>query len=357
METGAARGSGGKGGGGGRAGFGGGNCGRGFSTAHCEVGGYAGIDDGRWIRRDQTVETGYDFDEDFEPDAATRKIKDVAKDVAGSVSNGTAKGAAARARSAFSIIELLVVLFIIGVLLAILLPTLESVRHRAYIDRCASNLHQIGQAMTLYATENTGSYPRGPYEPGAPLAAGTGASADDPFAPGGPTFNDVTVVPFLLLTRQKLPPSLFICPYNDETEFTPDLLAAGRRGNFTNYRKNLAYSFANPYPDAAALEAGFKLKSMGDATFAVAADLNPGVHPPLSDVTMSTPNPSWAMVQTTLSRNHERDGQNVLYGDGHVEWQQKPWCGTDNDNIYTSQSGGVLQSPKAAGDSVLLPAE
>ncbi len=45
----------------------------------------------------------------------------------------------------FSLIELLVVIGIISVLIGILLPVCEVVRHRGYIHACAANLHTIGQ--------------------------------------------------------------------------------------------------------------------------------------------------------------------------------------------------------------------
>ena len=65
------------------------------------------------------------------------------------------------------------------------------------------------------------------------------------------------------------------------------------------------------------------------------------------------------------NENHQRQGQNVLYGDGHAEFQQNPFCGSKRDNIYTvsgstdgsiTTSRTVIGSPTWAGDSILLPA-
>jgi prepilin-type processing-associated H-X9-DG protein len=70
--------------------------------------------------------------------------------------------------------------------------------------------------------------------------------------------------------------------------------------------------------------------------------------------------------------NHNGDGQNVLYADGHVEFQNTPFCGMlrnagdssprFRDNIYTYGAGsraspgvGVRGAPADALDSVLLP--
>jgi len=55
---------------------------------------------------------------------------------------------------AFTIIELLVVISIISLLVAILLPALESTREAARATTCSSNLRQIGQMLHLYAADN-----------------------------------------------------------------------------------------------------------------------------------------------------------------------------------------------------------
>ncbi len=57
---------------------------------------------------------------------------------------------------AFTLIELLTVIAIIGILAAILIPVVSSVRESARAASCASNLRQIGSAIFLYATENNG---------------------------------------------------------------------------------------------------------------------------------------------------------------------------------------------------------
>src|SRR6266542_4314981 len=100
------------------------------------------------------------------------------------------------ARRAFSLIEVLVVIGIIAILLGILLPALEHVRHQAYIADCASNLRQIGAALSSYCNENHGNYPRTRYVPGAPLVNGTGTTGPDPFSPTGPSPNDLTAPAF-----------------------------------------------------------------------------------------------------------------------------------------------------------------
>jgi len=104
-----------------------------------------------------------------------------------------------------------------------------------------------------------------------------------------------------------------------------------------------------------------------EPTFAVAADINPGTVGSSNNDNVLAPNTSssGSSMRQGNSNNHGKDGQNVLYGDGHVEFQNNIFCGTDRDNIYTR--GGstwdtdgtqdLVGSPYTANDSVLLPTD
>lgn len=64
-----------------------------------------------------------------------------------------------RPKTAFTLIEVLIVLAIITLLAAILFPVFGRVRDSGRRTSCASNLHQLGLALSQYAQDNRSFYP------------------------------------------------------------------------------------------------------------------------------------------------------------------------------------------------------
>ena len=80
-----------------------------------------------------------------------------------------------------------------------------------------------------------------------------------------------------MLATQDISPDVFICPSSvDPEQAPPEKADPATHVNFTDGRQ-LSYSYCNPYPNAAAADAGFKVNNAMPAEFAMAADLNPGV--------------------------------------------------------------------------------
>ncbi len=107
--------------------------------------------------------------------------------------------------TAFTLIELLVVIGTIAVLAAVLFPVFASVRERARQTSCASNLHQIGTGIALYAQDSDDSYPYG----ADPLDKTPDFWSNDPQAQ-----SDVRTMPYLhdILTPYLHSPSIWHCP-------------------------------------------------------------------------------------------------------------------------------------------------
>jgi prepilin-type processing-associated H-X9-DG protein len=272
-------------------------------------------------------------------------------------------------RRGFTLVDLMVCVLIVCLLTGLLFGQVGQTREAANRAKCHNNLRVIGQLILLYANENKGAYPRTAYGPGEPLTQYTGVACENPFGKeGAPAKNDLTAAMFLLLRTQDATAEVFCCP---STAVKPAQLKASKTvrdmSNFPS-EENLSYSVALPYPDRAALNIGYRWNATVAAEFAVMADMNPGGVGAYDVTPAKGPrdeNAPPAVMQRANSMNHDGAGQNVLYGDGHVAFQDNPFVGVKRDNIYTvsgsadgsvTTSGKISGTPAWQGDSVLLPA-
>ena len=269
----------------------------------------------------------------------------------------------------FTLVELLVVIGIIALLISILMPALCAAKERANRVKCSSNLRSIGQGLLLYANDNRGIYPRTVTSGGAGFTCFTGATATDPFGTGGPNPNDVSAALFLLVRNCDINPEVFICPSSNQEKDTLGNQPANKRSNFTA-QNNLSYSYANPYLSEKTIGLGYKLNGNVQGDFAIAADRNDG------EAVLAVASSSAASEQRKInSRNHDSDGENVLFNDGHVEWTSTSFVGANRDCIYSmakTQSTPPQQTDPAGSaawpsltnaqpnldlDTVLIPAK
>jgi hypothetical protein len=234
--------------------------------------------------------------------------------------------------------------------------------HPAELSRrpvCATNLSSIGKGLYTYASDNNEVFPIAAHAPTeadevgrvkyAPGMIGTHrGKPGDPKA-GETTENDTEMSTtrslWVLITGGGASPRSFICPSSASDQ--PD-----DEDNPLDYRdfrgwKEISYGYQIPY--------GKHGRPSGecDPRMALAADKGPyGAAMENKARNPGVPKPGIASSEDDWSPwnspNHGGEGQNVLFGDSHVEFVFTPIRGVKNDNIYTrwsDASGGSDANP------------
>jgi hypothetical protein len=237
--------------------------------------------------------------------------------------------------------ELAAVVVVILLLVGILIPGLNRSRQTAIRLACEANLTGLGRAMSVWADDNNGRYPRaGPagcfWSPWGRLRRWDHPDEQEAFERGEAT---VTSSFYLLIKYYGLKPEQFVCK-GDKGAMAFKIRYVGRTrigqlsqawdfgdggawlgippGGYCSYAYHLPYS-----------------RSSGDWTsFAISTECYPAT-PVCAD---RNPHLDMNAIGGDVNSNsaaHLGRGQNVLYRDGHVRFETRVTVGLGGDNIYT----------------------
>jgi prepilin-type N-terminal cleavage/methylation domain-containing protein/prepilin-type processing-associated H-X9-DG protein len=206
---------------------------------------------------------------------------------------------------AYTLIEMLLVLTIVSVLAGLLLPALNVARERGKRVACASNLHQIGLAIQLFASDHDNR---------TPLAL------------------DVTTTPptpwYTVLTNGGYAtPKIFQCP--DDKEPRGDANFDGKPDTPRSY----AIVVGRNNTTLIDWIAGSRLTCpyLTNSSVVIVGELyNPAHIPPILPVLegstgpwiTSPSDPSSALRPSSMHEKNDVLAGNYLFLDGHVEWVQ-----------------------------------
>lgn len=247
----------------------------------------------------------------------------------------------------FTLVELLVVIAIIALLMGILMPALARVRQIAYRLHCGTNLSGIGKAMLIYSSDFDDELPRAGFKESiwsATIPNWRNVSRTAAFNSSRGSAASITSNFFLLIKYAEVTPELFLCKGDSKIkEFKvseTDLVNTGAElidcWDFgPTPQAHCSYSYHSPF-------GSFGLTSSSDPGMAMAGDPNPWLNSPAFDARPAAPD--WgefdprgdkAKIRLGNAQTHQEDGQNVVYVDGHVEFEKSSACGVDGDNVFT----------------------
>ena len=288
-------------------------------------------------------------------------------------------------KKGFTLVELLVVIAIIALLMGILMPALARVRTIAYRMVCGTNLAGLGKGILMYAGDAKESYPM----PGitnmcilsstGKIGAGTDDWADCPST--GPTFvyaplpdgrATIGSLFYLLVKYEDVSVKQFNCKGDTGvktfklTDFTvgactpEDLTKVWDFGTSPGVYNS--YSYHTPFA-VDSTTPGFPVNSTSPPSAPLAADRNPSLDTNVTYIKGGTtaggvvletgkqsPCQRWSATSGNSYKDpdllynsfaHQREGQNVLFLDGHTKFETQANVGIDNDNIWQKWTTGT----------------
>ncbi len=235
----------------------------------------------------------------------------------------------------------------------------------SFSSYCGTNLSGLGKAMLIYANDYDDELPRagGPNTTWGNSVNYAATNSMQAYGMQNGTGGSATISSslYLLVKYCEVTPKSFLCKGDfgkGVSEFIPqanqDLITLWDFGPQPWLHNSYAYHL--PYGQ-------FPLSTSSDPGLAVAADRNPWI--PSSGwlgKNFNSFNPN-SNANYGNSPCHQGQGQNVLFLDIHVNFESVPFCGINEDNIYTSWNGKDIRkgtqpvlgsSPAGRTDSLLV---
>ena len=237
-----------------------------------------------------------------------------------------------RKPKAFTLIELLVVVAIIALLISILLPSLSRARELSKRTVCMANQRGIGQAFYIYAQDDPGTFP-------AIAEANEGMdgmmqiffASDRTTEPSTTGIPSPTVDMWAIVRANNTTPKQYICPSS------PDIPDPAQDTTvyfdfFEARRLSYAYQYQHD-PNRRVIG------TSSEPTFPVLADANPYIKGGLvsSPSLLNDRNSAW---RGNSSNHTNREGQNILFQDGHVSFDKGPDAGLSGKSASVPSSRG-----------------
>ena len=275
---------------------------------------------------------------------------------------------------AFGLIDLIFVMALLAILVGLFMPAVYSALEQANRAACMANLKQIGSAFKTWATDHRQRWPDvfteeserwhnvgntrtdqwdGLNNKDEPPAA----EPDD----NGEPIQSNTANFWHLIANAGFTIDCFLCPSADHLR-DATVIHFDRVRDFRGLRF-VSYSYQNVLGAYTLTQTGAEQPS----AMVVAADANPmrrdswsgapgGAKEGVTDKHFGTFVPTdetkpWRSAGARPntwelnSPNHNFEGQNVLYLDGHIEWRCHPYCGTKFDNIWLRRRTDVTTEP------------
>jgi len=252
-------------------------------------------------------------------------------------------------------VEVVIVVLVCLFLLAVVVPAFQIPRSDAMRMTCLKNLSHMGRAMLIYANDYDDEYPRAGGRSSVWSSHILNWQADNRFAAYGLSANGsggqatISSSLYLLVKYTEVMPKFFVCPGDaGTTEFKPvDYGASDRKLIYLwdfgpTPSKHCSYSYHMPY-------GLYRLTTSSEPGMAVASDRNPWIDSPAAEakdgslIYKFNPDGGREAVKIGNSITHKEEGQNVLFVDGHVSFEKSPFCGINDDNIYTFWDGGDIR--------------